>query len=323
MDALVKPAKSLPYLSKPSKEEFAKLKGTPLVFKDSIENEWASKLSFNSIKQLIPDIEIKLRRSLCNQSERVYCNLHRYIDYICEKSNLENCFTENPSTGKNWFGNFTPEDKLYCLEMDVNYNDELAKFFSCPEFMGDWFDLYLPLIKKSVVEGKRHTWFFIGPQGTLSELHTDHDSIHTTIQQCCGSKRFFTIQPEQQIWLESQIPDDLLESLRFELKEDTINITSILPDKDSAPILEKVKDVDIYFNDLKSGDVIYLPSMTGHYAESLSDSIGVSRDFIDETNVDKYLFSCIFSSQVFEVATNVIPFTKLQKLTNEYESLKI
>lgn len=323
MDALIKTAKSLPYIDKPSKENFYKLRGNPAVFKDSIENDLALNLSFKTIKNLIPDIEIKLRRSLCNQSERVYCNLHRYIDHILKETDLDNCFTENPTTGENCFKSFKPEDKLYCLEMDANYDAELAKFFSCPKFMGDWFDIYLPLIKKSIVEGKRHTWFFIGPKGTLSELHTDHDSIHTTIQQCCGSKRFFTILPEQQIWLESQVEDDLLESLRFELKNEEIHISSVLADKEASHILEKLEDVDVYYNDLIRGDVIYLPSMTGHYALSLTNSIGVSRDFIDETNIDKYLFSCIFSSQVFEVARNVIPFTTLQKITNEYESLKI
>ena len=128
---------------------------------------------------------------------------------------------------------------------------------------------------------------------------------------------------EQEQSLESQIEDDLLESLRFELKNEEIHISSVLAEKEASHILEKLEKVDVYYNDLIRGDVIYLPSMTGHYALSLTNSIGVSRDFIDETNIDKYLFSCIFSSQVFEVARNVIPFTTLQKITNEYESLKI
>ena len=83
-----------------------------------------------------------------------------------------------------------------------------------------------------------------------------------------------------------------------------------------------LNDIDIYINDLKKGDVIYIPSMTGHCAVSLSNSIGVSRDFIDDTNLDKYLFSCLFSSQVFEVAYRMIPYSVLQNLQNEYESIK-
>tara|TARA_B100000212_G_scaffold341984_1_gene327009 strand:- start:26432 stop:27409 length:978 start_codon:yes stop_codon:yes gene_type:complete len=322
---LLKEIKSLPYLSKPSPEEFKKLRGKPMVFKDSIENEWANRLNFDTIKTLIPNIKVVLRRSLCNTSERIECDFHDYINYITERKSLQNCYTENQLTGESFFKEYHPSDKLYCLEMDSNYNPDLAKFFSCPSFMGDWFDKYMPLMKKSVLEGKRHTWFFIGPKGTLSELHTDHDSIHTTIQQCDGQKRFFTIMPKDQIELEDKHADEDIESLRFDLNEQrsAIEVTSVLKNSRIDSLLESLKGIDVFVNDLSRGDVIYIPCMTGHYAVSLSNSIGVSRDFVDELNLDKYLFSCLFSSHVFEVANRIAPYSLLQSLKNEYESLKI
>lgn len=323
MAPLLKEIKKLPYLEKPTSHEFNLLRGKPAVFKDSIENEYASKLTFDNIKNLIANIEIKLRRSLCSKSEKIHCELHEYIDYILDNKSLRNCYTENPMTGDVSFSDYHPSEKLYCLEMDANYDPELAKFFSCPTFMGDWFDKYMPLMKASVLEGKRHTWFFIGPEGTLSELHTDHDSTHTTIQQCDGEKRFFIVQPKDQIELEDEYSDEELESLRFNVDSKGLEVSSIVDNTRSKKLLESIKKIDIFVNDLSSGDVIYIPSMTGHCAVSLSNSIGVSRDFVDELNIDQYLFSCLFSSQVFEVATRIIPYPLLQNLKNKYEGIKI
>ena len=314
---------SLPYLEKPTQEEFLNIRSNPAVFKNAIENKDALNLTFDKIKNEISDVDIKLRRSLCNKSERIMTTLHTYIDYILDHKPLTNCYTENPMTGETSFHDYTIEDKLYCLEMDANYDPELAKFFSCPSFMGDWYDKYLPLMKRSVLEGKRHTWFFIGPEDTLSELHTDHDSIHTTIQQCDGKKRFFIIKPEEQIWLEGRHSEEVIESVRFEILNDKLSVSSILNNKESEAILKDLQTIQIHVNDLVRGDVIYIPSMTGHCAVSLTNSIGVSRDFIDDTNIDKYLFSCLFSSQVFEVAHNIIPYPLLQNLQNEYESIKV
>ena len=322
MGKLLKQIKSLAYLDKPTEEQFKKIRSEPAVFKNSIENEHALNLNFDTIKTSIDNININLRRSLCNKSEKITTTLHNYIDYITKNENLVQCYTENPMTGETFFKDYYPSDKLYCLEMDANYDPELAKFFSCPSFMGDWYDKYLPLFKRAVLEGKRHTWFFIGPKDTLSEMHTDHDSIHTTIQQCCGEKRFFTIKPKQQIWLEERHSEQVIESLRFNIIDDKLEVTSILDNDQVEDIFKDLEDIDIYVNDLKKGDVIYIPSMTGHCAVSLSNSIGVSRDFIDDTNLDKYLFSCLFSSHVFEVAHSLIPYSLLQNLQNEYESIK-
>lgn len=323
MAKLLKEIKSLAYLGKPTEEEFKKIRSEPAVFKDSIENEHAKNLNFDTIKNSIDDISINLRRSLCNKSERITTTLHKYVDYITKNEDLIQCYTENPMTGETSFRDYFSSDRLYCLEMDANYNPELAKFFSCPSFMGDWYDKYLPLFKRAVLEGRRHTWFFIGPKNTLSELHTDHDSIHTTIQQCYGEKRFFTIKPKEQIWIEERHSEQTIESVRFNIVDEKLEITSILNNDDANNLLKDLNDIDVYINDLKKGDVIYIPCMTGHCAVSLSNSIGVSRDFIDDTNLDKYLFSCLFSSQVFEVAHSMIPYTLLQNLQNEYESLKV
>lgn len=323
MAKLLKEIKSLAYLGKPTEEEFKKIRSEPAVFKDSIENEHAKNLNFDTIKNSIDDININLRRSLCNKSERITTTLHKYVDYITKNEDLIQCYTENPMTGETSFRDYFSSDRLYCLEMDANYNPELAKFFSCPSFMGDWYDKYLPLFKRAVLEGRRHTWFFIGPKNTLSELHTDHDSIHTTIQQCYGEKRFFTIKPKEQIWIEERHSEQTIESVRFNIIDEKLEITSILNNDDADNLLKDLNDIDVYINDLKKGDVIYIPCMTGHCAVSLSNSIGVSRDFIDDTNLDKYLFSCLFSSQVFEVAHSMIPYTLLQNLQNEYESLKV
>lgn len=317
----VKPKLSLQYKPRPSAVDFQLDRDKPCVFKDAIDNELAKTLNFDNFKQRLPNKEIKLKRSLCQNEEQIGVTLHQYIDYIVEGRPLKNAMVYHPSSGDTTFSDFTTEDKLYCLALNCEYLEDFINHVSCPSFFGDWFDRYLPTFRDAVVYGHMHTWFFIGPKGTLSELHSDHDDIHTTIQQCCGIKRFFTIPPDQQIFLEGKFDDSLLESLRFSLGENSIRITSQLDSTEAGELLETMNSIEVHVNDIQAGDVIYIPSMTGHYAESLTNSISVSRDFIDDRNIDAYLFSGLFKSNLFSQASQLAHFGTINSLINrQYET---
>ena len=140
-----------------------------------------------------------------------------------------------------------------------------------------------------IVYGKGHTWFFIGPRGTKSEMHTDHDFVHTTIQQLDGRKRFFII-PEENINPILSFDPIYFKYLEFKLTE---NKRCMITDAKGTQDLNKIISLPIYYADLKPRDVINIPRNWGHYAESLSPSISVSRDYIDERNIDLYMCSII------------------------------
>jgi hypothetical protein len=316
-EPLFKPRLSLQYKPQPSSEDFQLDRDKPCVFKDAIDNELTRTLSFENLKQRLPDKEIKLKRSLCQNDEQISSSLHQYADYITKGEPLTNVMVQHPSSGDTTFSDFTKEDRLYCLALNCEYAEDFIDHVSCPSFLGDWFDRYLPTFRDAVVYGHMHTWFFIGPKGTLSELHSDHDDIHTTIQQCCGTKRFFTILPEQQIFLEDKFGDHLLESLRFSLEGDAIRVVPQTDSPEARDLIKTMDSIEVYVNDIQAGDIIYIPSMTGHYAESLANSISISRDFIDDRNIDAYLFSGLFKSGLFSRACQQAHFGTITSLINK------
>ena len=288
---ILKDKLNLKSIPRPSAAEFRPKRHEPCVFLGSIENPLARTLDFDNIKQRLPNLPIRLQKSLCSGDLEIHTTLHKFIDHITSTEDLKEAMVLDRKTGDTYFENFSYKDSLYCLRLNCCHNKDLIAHVTSPGFLGDWFDLYLPKFRSSVVYGKMHTWFFIGPKGTLSELHSDHDEVHTTIQQSCGSKRFFTIKPSQQKILERILGDHALSSLRFEVSGDSIKVID-----ESREPLEELKKIDIYVHDLKAGETIYLPAGTGHYAESLTNSISISRDFVDDRNIDNYLCSIIFET---------------------------
>jgi hypothetical protein len=215
---------------------------------------------------------------------------------------------------------FTAEDKLYCFTFNPKNDDLLARLISCPDFMGDLFDKILPSYKKTVVEGVRHMWFFIGPQGTISEMHSDHNYVHTTIQQLDGKKRFVLISPSDMSKV-YELFGNYTKQLRFFIKEDKECCIQLIDGDLDLSVFNSIK---IYWADLEKHDTVYLPVGWGHYAESLSPSFSISRDFVDETNIDSYFLSMMlephqnsqlffnFSDEQFNMGVNLLTQYELQ-----------
>jgi len=274
-------------------EDFIPLRDRARIFCNGITNPYARELNFDTIKDLIHDQEIELNPSLEEEDLIIETTLHKYVDYCLQKINLEANYYYD-STGVAGVKTYTDEP-IYMISKNVCHDENLKKFVSCPGYLGDWFDKYMSNYRDLVVYGKRHTWFFIGPKNTKSEMHTDHDNIHTTIQQLDGVKRFFLLSPKDMSLIESECPPDFFSTIEFKLEsENRCKVLDLSGERD----LEVLKELTLLYGDLFKGDLVYLPSNWGHYANSLEASLSVSRDFIDERNVDGYFSSIMLSGDV-------------------------
>lgn len=275
-------------------EDFKKIWDQAVVFKDGVTNSSARSLNFKSAKELLPNFQIKLSNSLDNSDLNIQSTLHEYIDYCADSKPFEASYYYDSSgeTGRKLFSN----EPIYLFGHNVWHDEILKKFISCPEYLGDWFDKYFNKYRDLIVYGSGHTWLFVGPKNTKSEMHTDHHCVHTTIQQLDGIKRFFCIDKEHMQFIEDCTEESFLKSIEFHLNnEGKCLVSDLLGDKD----LSIFNSIKVYWGDLYPGDLIYLPDNYGHYANSLTASFSVSRDFIDERNADNYFTSIMLEGDPY------------------------
>jgi hypothetical protein len=144
-------------------------------------------------------------------------------------------------------------------------------------------------------------------------MHTDHDSIHTTIQQLDGEKMFFLLSPDQMLFVRDKMGENFFKNIEFSHSEEGYEVRSL-----TNQCLRIFRDLDLLVTTLKKHDTVYLPESWGHYANSLSPSISVSRDFIDERNADKYFFSMMAISKNGQALPNLIPNQLLYSVVEEH-----
>lgn len=305
-------AQELEKLSSPlSQKEFKDLRDFPRAFKKGVTNPEAKTLDFSNAKEKLPNISIELSWSVCNDDEIIESSMHSFLDYCTTQTPLQaNCFSHQEGIPRQKI--FT-EESIYLFQMNADYDERLLKFVQNPSYVEDWFDKHLPAYSKCFVEGKIHTWFFIGPKGTKSEMHNDHDGVHTTIQQLDGEKLFFLISPDDMLIIEKTMGENYLKDIEFNLNSNSSATVSSLSNQD----LEIFKKITLYTTTLQKHDIIYLPSDWGHYATSLSPSFSVSRDFIDDRNIDKYLFSVIFLSKHISKTLENMPANLVNQIIEE------
>jgi len=314
MSELIIDCEKLPALPAPScVEEFTPLRDEVRIFSGGITNKNALELNFETAKDLLPNEEIWLSYSLENDAVQIPCKLHDYLDYCLGiKEITAPC--HNDETGETFKQTFTDEPiYLFQCNNSVCKVDEVCKsrFIECPSYMGDWFNLHMPMVKQAVVYGDLHTWVFLGPKGTKSEMHNDHDFVHTTIQQLDGRKRFFLTPPSDIIKIKCMMGDSFLSDIELELLDNgQCKVTTINGDLD----LDIFKDIEMSYGDLNPHDVVYLPEGWGHYAQSLSPSFSISRDFVDDRNIDKYIMSGIFLGETFRQARAFVGEQRLSEI---------
>ena len=262
----------------------------PLIIKNELGTATRERLNWQKISETLPDITVQVIESLAtardeignNEKEAYYCKLHDYISY-CNGGVTEFTVQTGPFDIKSI--ELNKEDRLlYLLNLNCNKDPRLTDLIRIDKRFEDWFERYFPKYTREVVYDKGHTWFFIGPEGTESELHSDHDFVHTTLQQCDGTKEVFLCDPETTKSLTRKYGLEI----KFRVRDWEIVMYSRGEQIDEPQTMEKVS-----YGILDAGDTLYIPSGWGHMVRAMSKSITISRDFIDERNVDEYFSSMI------------------------------
>lgn len=294
-----------------SQDEFKKVWGEARVFENGITNHNAKGLNFSNAKELLPNLNVEASYSVDNNDTIIPVTLHDFLDYCAlDKPFTSNVFThqEGIPRKKTFQG-----ENIYLFNFNCLFNEQLAKFVTCPSYIDDWFEKFFPIYTQCIVYGASHTWFFIGPKGTKTEMHTDHDSVHTTIQQLEGKKMFFLLSPEQKSFVNKKMGENFFKTIEFSISNGNYQARS-LTNQD----LSIFSDLDLLTTTLEKHDTVYLPENWAHYANSLSPSFSVSRDFVDERNVDRYFFSMMAISQNGNALPNLIPNQMIQSIAEKH-----
>jgi hypothetical protein len=188
-----------------------------------------------------------------------------------------------------WMG---PELKLGTRTFSTDAIPNLIDILPPPYFCEDWFESCLSKHWKNVVVAtSNHLWAFIGQSGCVSGLHQDHNGVHTTLLQISGTKEVVLFSPEDSV--EICTFDN---SANFNI---TKSGTEVLVEFSNPPAGLNCNNLQPYYGKLHAGEVLYLPYRWGHFVRALSPSVTLSRDMIDERNVDFY-FSSFFAHYVLE-----------------------
>jgi hypothetical protein len=109
---------------------------------------------------------------------------------------------------------------------------------------------------------------YVGPKGSLSKLHHDFASTHAYLAQIAGRKKAILFSPDDGQYLYGGDVD--LESPDFER----------FPMFDQATAFECV---------IEPGEMLFIPSGWWHHVRALENSITVSHNFFNETNISEHM----------------------------------
>jgi hypothetical protein len=105
---------------------------------------------------------------------------------------------------------------------------------------------------------------WLGQRGGITRLHRDSYMVDVMHAQIVGTKRWYVMGPKAELRLDANGKPD------FEA-------------------LANSPDTQLHKFDLKPGDVLYLPANWFHRIELLSNSIGLGRKCLDETNLQTHI----------------------------------
>jgi len=121
------------------------------------------------------------------------------------------------------------------------------------------------------------TKVFMGPAGTISRLHHDTYASHVWLSQVRGRKQFIVYPPEDSKYLEATEDD---------LEGRTSLFDPSKPDFEKFPHAMKATCYSVV---VEEGETVVLPSQWWHWAKSLTPSVTLMRNFVNETNIEEYM----------------------------------
>lgn len=121
------------------------------------------------------------------------------------------------------------------------------------------------------------TKIFFGPAGTVSRLHHDTYATHVWLSQIRGRKQFICYPPED------------ADKLHCKVESNTDGRTSLFnpaePDYEAYPKARLARPFSVV---VEEGETVVLPCRWFHWAKSLTESITLMRNFVNETNVQEH-----------------------------------
>lgn len=241
--------------------------------------------SFDWLKDKIGDQIVTTYASI---ESRVHMKgtLRDYIDFIAQSPATRPASPKgfryvHPDTGQ---ALDTPPEACdgpqYLVAWNLEDIADLTDDFPQPYFMKgrNLLDLMHPVTRRALLN--KHTWMFLGPEGSLSQLHNDHDHIHTYLVQVIGRKHFILFSPADGPLLSDV--DYLGHSVG------TSRVDPLNPDLKRFP---RFYDAEAYECTLERGDLLFIPSSWLHHATGLEAGLTVSKDSVDHHNFGRWFQS--------------------------------
>lgn len=122
------------------------------------------------------------------------------------------------------------------------------------------------------------TKVFLGPAGTVSRLHHDTYATHVWLSQIRGRKQFICYPPDDADNLHSEVED--------ECEGRTSLFDPSAPDFDKFP---RARDAKPYSVVVEEGETVVLPCRWFHWAKSLTPSVTLMRNFVNDVNLSEYV----------------------------------
>lgn len=122
------------------------------------------------------------------------------------------------------------------------------------------------------------TKVFLGPAGTISRLHHDTYSTHVWLSQIRGRKQFIVFPPDDSKYLNCFDED--------EAEGRTSLFNPEAPDPEKFPDAHRASAYSVV---VEEGETVVLPSRWWHWAKSLTPSVTLMRNFVNDTNWGDYM----------------------------------
>jgi len=174
---------------------------------------------------------------------------------------------------------------LQKTEEQVFYGNAWAPFQEHPQLLDDVSDrLYcvqdtIPRDGPARALNLSLTKVFLGPAGTVSRLHHDTYATHVWLSQIRGRKQFICYHPDDTPHLHAHAEDDGCEG-RTSLFDPSAPDYAAFPDARRARAFSVV---------VEEGETVVLPSRWWHWAKSLTPSVTLMRNFVNDVNMADYM----------------------------------
>jgi Cupin-like domain len=259
--------------------------GLPFIATDAMA-EWSCMgWSFNWLKETYGHIIVRTAASI-ESSVHMRGRLADYIDYITAgvdqrqsvPANFE--YIDSESRQPTSPPSVEAEGPQYLVAWDLEQIEDITNYFHQPYFMEgrNLLDYMDPITKRGLLN--KHTWIFVGPRHSLSQLHNDHDHVHSYLAQVIGQKKVILFSPAQA---------DLVATVdAFGFTEDGSGVEPRNPDLSRFPDFYSALAFECT---LTPGDLLFLPAAWLHCAFGLTAGVSVSKDSVDRFNFGRWFQS--------------------------------